>query len=81
MRRIARLNSICYYLEVNDNKLSTYELPPQISKVAKYIAEKNNIEYSDIKLKFGTVNDQHIRNKCTIEIKYNRIIKITISDD
>ena len=76
MKRIQRLNSRCYYLEVNESKLPTCELPPQIEKVSKYIAEKNNIEYSDIKYNLSYVNDQFIRNKLTLEIKYKRITTV-----
>ena len=64
-------NVIRFYFKVNNSKLKNKEkLQSQIELCVKRLIKNHNIKSEEIELKFGTVDDDFINDRCRLQISF-----------
>lgn len=63
-----------FYFKVNNLKLSNPEkLQHQIQLVINQLVKKHDIKSESVELKFGTIDDDFVFNRCRLRISFNCI--------
>lgn len=66
------INAIRFYFKVNNSKFDNpIKLQNQIELVVNKLIKAHNIKSKSIELKFGTVDDDIIYNRCMLLISFN----------